>query len=58
LIFRDEWLLDYRRIEEPANKKGISLRTDCFCNPGAGEADAYRFMNFAAGFRDKVDMKI
>jgi len=104
----DERLLDYRRIEELANEKGISLRTGCFCNPGAGEiaeglttedmmaglndgpdlslphfvqviqhrgnksagairisvglatnfADVYRFMHFAAGFRDKTNMNI
>jgi molybdenum cofactor sulfurtransferase len=30
-------LLDYRRIEELAGKEGLSLRTGCFCNPGAGE---------------------
>jgi selenocysteine lyase/cysteine desulfurase len=104
----DERLLDYRRIEELANKEGISLRTGCFCNPGAGEiaeglteedmlaglnegpdlslphflqviqhrgnksagairisiglvtnfADVYRFMNFAASFRDKINMNI
>ncbi len=30
-------LLDYRRIEELAGADGISLRTGCFCNPGAGE---------------------
>jgi selenocysteine lyase/cysteine desulfurase len=29
--------LDYRRIEEMAGAQGISLRTGCFCNPGAGE---------------------
>lgn len=33
----DGHLLDYRRIEELANEQGISLRTGCFCNPGAGE---------------------
>ena len=104
----DERLLDYRRIEELANKEGISLRTGCFCNPGAGEiaeglttedmmaglnegpnlslphfvqviqhrgnksagairvsvglatnfADVYRFMHFAAGFRDKININI
>ena len=104
----DERLLDYRRIEELANEKGISLRTGCFCNPGAGEiaeglttedmmagfnegpdlslphfvqviqhrgnksagairisvglvtnfADVYRFMNFAAGFRDMTNINI
>jgi selenocysteine lyase/cysteine desulfurase len=29
---------DIRRVEELANEKRISLRTGCFCNPGAGEA--------------------
>ncbi len=29
--------IDDRRVEELANKVGISLRTGCFCNPGAGE---------------------
>ncbi len=101
-------LLDYRRIEELANEQGISLRTGCFCNPGAGEmaegltredmlaglseaedmtlprfmqliqhrgnksagairisvglatnfADVYRFMQFAAGFRNKTNLNI
>jgi len=31
-------LLDYRRVEELAGEQRISLRTGCFCNPGAGEA--------------------
>jgi selenocysteine lyase/cysteine desulfurase len=31
-------LLDYRRVEELAGQRGISLRTGCFCNPGPGEA--------------------
>ncbi|MCC7416070.1 MAG: aminotransferase class V-fold PLP-dependent enzyme [Acidobacteria bacterium] len=30
-------LLDYRRVEELASAQGISLRTGCFCNPGAAE---------------------
>ncbi len=30
-------LVDYRRIEELAAQESISLRTGCFCNPGAGE---------------------
>jgi len=30
-------LVDYRRVEELAGQEGISLRTGCFCNPGAGE---------------------
>ena len=29
--------VDDRRVEELANRVGISLRTGCFCNPGAGE---------------------
>ena len=28
---------DHRLIEQEANKVNISLRTGCFCNPGAGE---------------------
>jgi selenocysteine lyase/cysteine desulfurase len=34
---RDGRAIDDRRIEELANHRGISLRTGCFCNPGAGE---------------------
>ena len=34
----DGHLLDYRRIEELASDQRISIRTGCFCNPGAGEA--------------------
>jgi selenocysteine lyase/cysteine desulfurase len=33
----DGHLLDYRRVEELASARGISVRTGCFCNPGAGE---------------------
>jgi molybdenum cofactor sulfurtransferase len=29
--------VDHRWVEERANAWGISLRTGCFCNPGAGE---------------------
>jgi molybdenum cofactor sulfurtransferase len=29
--------IDHRSIEELANQHRISLRTGCFCNPGAGE---------------------
>ena len=95
-------MLNDRRIEELAAEHRISLRTGCFCNPGAGEIahglteqemraifvggkplsfmelyelmqkqgkglsairisvglattfkDVFRFMGFAAGFRDK-----
>lgn len=34
---RDGQQLDDRRIEELAGQRRISLRTGCFCNPGAGE---------------------
>jgi selenocysteine lyase/cysteine desulfurase len=104
----DGRLLDYRRIEELAGEQRISLRTGCFCNPGAGEAaeglteddmragfaqgaaislprflevmqhrggksagairvslgvasnfaDAERFLQFAAGFRDQTALTI
>ncbi len=37
--FRDRAgaVIDHQRIEELANERMISLRTGCFCNPGAGE---------------------
>ncbi len=34
---RDGILLDHEQIEQQANRHSISLRTGCFCNPGAGE---------------------
>ena len=34
--------LDYRLVEEQAIKEKISIRTGCFCNPGAAEA-AYHY---------------
>ncbi len=30
-------LIDHQEVEERANRRNISLRTGCFCNPGAGE---------------------
>ena len=33
----DGHLIDYRRVEELASDRRISVRTGCFCNPGAGE---------------------
>jgi molybdenum cofactor sulfurtransferase len=33
----DGHLIDYRRVEELASERRISIRTGCFCNPGAGE---------------------
>ncbi len=37
LFDRDGHLLDFRDVEAKANTHNISLRTGCFCNPGAGE---------------------
>lgn len=49
--------LDIRRVEELANRERISLRTGCFCNPGAGEA-AYGLSPEQIGqyFRDEEGM--
>lgn len=33
----DNQLIHHRLIEQQANEANISLRTGCFCNPGAGE---------------------
>ena len=35
---RDSQPIDHRAIEEAANQHNISLRTGCFCNPGAGRS--------------------
>ncbi len=44
-------LLDYRRVEELAGQEGISLRTGCFCNPGAGEiAEGLTEQDMRAGY--------
>jgi selenocysteine lyase/cysteine desulfurase len=37
LADRDGRVIDHRRVEAAANARRISLRTGCFCNPGAGE---------------------
>jgi molybdenum cofactor sulfurtransferase len=47
----DGHLLDYRRVEERANREQISLRTGCFCNPGTGEiAEGLSEDDMRAGF--------
>jgi selenocysteine lyase/cysteine desulfurase len=33
--------IDHRLIEQQANQANISLRTGCFCNPGAGEGPGH-----------------
>ena len=55
----DGRLLDYRRIEELANEKGISLRTGCFCNPGAGEiAEGLTTEDMMAGLNNGPDLSL
>lgn len=52
-------LLDYRRVEELAGREGISLRTGCFCNPGAGEiAEGLTEDDMQAGFAMGRDISL
>jgi molybdenum cofactor sulfurtransferase len=52
-------LLDYRRIEELAGLEGISLRTGCFCNPGAGEtAEGLTEDDMRAGLASGADITL
>ena len=56
---QEEHLLDYRRIEELANAKGISLRTGCFCNPGAGEtAEGLTPEDMKAAFKEGENISL
>jgi molybdenum cofactor sulfurtransferase len=55
----DGHLLDYRRVEELASLERISLRTGCFCNPGAGEtAEGLTEEDVAAAMRETTDMTL
>jgi len=55
----EEHLLDYRRIEELANVEGISLRTGCFCNPGAGEtAEGLTPEDMQAAFKEGENISL
>jgi molybdenum cofactor sulfurtransferase len=55
----DGHLLDYRRIEELATRESISLRTGCFCNPGAGEtAEGLTEADMMAGAAGGLDMNL
>lgn len=55
----DGHLLDYRRIEELANGQGVSLRTGCFCNPGAGEmAEGLTAEDMETAAREGADMSL
>ena len=52
-------LVDYRRVEELAGAEGISLRTGCFCNPGAAEiAEGLTEEDMRAGFRLGAEVNI
>jgi selenocysteine lyase/cysteine desulfurase len=52
-------LLDYRRIEELAGAQRISLRTGCFCNPGAGEtAEGLTEDDMRAGLAEGADITL
>jgi molybdenum cofactor sulfurtransferase len=56
---QEEYLLDYRRIEELAKAKGISLRTGCFCNPGAGEtAEGLTQDDMQSAFKDGENISL
>jgi selenocysteine lyase/cysteine desulfurase len=52
-------LLDFRRVEELAAGEGISLRTGCFCNPGAGEtAQNLTEEDMRAGLAEGADLTL
>jgi selenocysteine lyase/cysteine desulfurase len=55
----DGHLLDYRRVEELATARRISIRTGCFCNPGAGEtAEGLTEDDILAAVETGVDMTL
>jgi selenocysteine lyase/cysteine desulfurase len=55
----DGHLIDYRRVEELAAAERISLRTGCFCNPGAGEiAEGLTEDDMAAGISEDGQMNL
>jgi selenocysteine lyase/cysteine desulfurase len=55
----DGHLLDYRRVEELASNRAISLRTGCFCNPGAGEtAEDLTESDMRSGLEAAGDMSL
>jgi selenocysteine lyase/cysteine desulfurase len=52
-------LLDYRRVEELATENRISLRTGCFCNPGAVEAaEGLTESDISAALEQTADMTL
>jgi selenocysteine lyase/cysteine desulfurase len=55
----DGHLLDYRRVEELASQQRISLRTGCFCNPGADEAaEGLTESDISAALDESADMTL
>lgn len=55
----DGHLLDYRRVEEIATAQRISIRTGCFCNPGAGEtAEGLTEEDFLAAIASNIDLTL
>ncbi len=55
----DGELVDYRRVEVLASQANISLRTGCFCNPGAGEiAHGLTAEEMAEAFKDEHRMTL
>ena len=55
----DGHLIDYRRVEELAAAERISLRTGCFCNPGAGEiAEGLTEGDMTAGITEDGEMTL
>jgi selenocysteine lyase/cysteine desulfurase len=55
----DGHLLDYRRVEELATRERISLRTGCFCNPGAGEsAEGLTDADIIAAIEESPDLTL
>jgi selenocysteine lyase/cysteine desulfurase len=55
----DGHLIDYRRVEELAGAERISLRTGCFCNPGAGEmAEGLTAADMLAGVEAGPDISL
>jgi selenocysteine lyase/cysteine desulfurase len=52
-------LMDYRRVEELAGARDISVRTGCFCNPGAAEtAEGLTEYDMLAGAAEGVEMNL
>ncbi len=55
LYDKDGRLFNFNRVDELAGKEGISLRTGCFCNPGAGEiAEGLTADELADGFSQQL----